>query len=106
MKVFSNPANDDGERKRNVRRIVVIDGLEGEMGRGGLVVGRDWVYLMNECFDGLEEVEFRFVGGGGMGFGFEGWWSTVVDAVREGKRRRGRLVLRCWVGGVGCSLVC
>jgi hypothetical protein len=55
---------------------------------------RDWVVIMNECFEGLEEVTFCVEGS--VGFGGV-WWECVRDAVREGVCSRGkknRLMLR------------
>jgi hypothetical protein len=88
-----------------VRKIKIMYGNEVECPT------RDWVVLMNCCFERLEEVTF-VVEGDGMGGG-RLWWECVRDAVREGVCSRGKekgLVLRVessewsaceWIGGGG-----
>ena len=79
----------------------------------------DWVYLVNVCYEGLEEVTCE-LGEGEANTDcdcFAGWWECVRDAVREGwcckgkgkgksksKRGGGRereemLILRCEIEG-------
>lgn len=105
--------------RENVRHVVVRYGVEYE----GMRKGRDWVFLLGECFVGLESVEFvvcrgRFDGVeergvemdvwkekrcGGEGdyicqgcedVNFEIWWRAVVDAMREGGHGGVQLGLR------------
>lgn len=101
-------------RRENVRNIVIEYGKEES-------AGRDWVFLMNECFENLEEVEFRCGSEKEMEWekcqrcarcerrDFESWWGAVVDAVREArnvKTRKRELVLRSRMGGNGVRFVC
>jgi hypothetical protein len=94
------------ERGRDVREIEVV------YGGGGYFT--DWVYLLQSCFHGLEEIIFgveRDLGGKveiSEARGFGPWWGCVRDAVREGLRGRGDVVLRVedgewsvceWAGG-------
>lgn len=44
---------------------------------------RDWVYLLNSCFENLEEITFS-VDRGVCVLGFGHWWGCVMDACREG----------------------
>jgi hypothetical protein len=81
MKLFSS--------QFSIRKIKIMYGEE-EMS----CLSRDWVVLMNCCFEGLEEFTFCVEGGVGIG-GL--WWECVRDAVREGvccEGRRKGLLLR------------
>jgi hypothetical protein len=85
MKLFSSQFS----RQERIRKIKIMYGKE-EIS----CPTRDWVVIMNECFEGLEEVVFCVEGGVGIG-GL--WWECVRDAVREGvccEGRRKRLLLR------------
>jgi hypothetical protein len=79
MKLFSRG-------REQVRQLKIQYGKEVECPT------RDWVVIMNECFEGLEEVTFCVEGEfGGL------WRKCVRDAVREGVCSRGKkkgLVLR------------
>lgn len=71
-----------------MRNVVVEYGLE----EGGERKGRDWVFLLGEL-EGLRSVVFRLCGTRCEWLDEEVlrlWWASVVDAVREGRRGRGR----------------
>lgn len=95
-----------GEWGWGVRKVVVEYGVEGGMHARR----RDWVFLLNECFEWLELVEFRFAKASMIrweGWSIEGWWAAVVDAVREGQRgMRTGLKLRCNMEGTAVEVVC
>jgi hypothetical protein len=69
--------------------------------------GGDWVYSAQKCFPGLEEMVFEFAEDQEMHWDLDGWWETVLDAVREGRAgggRRKRRELRLSVeGGEGIN---
>jgi hypothetical protein len=77
MKLFSSQFS----RQERIRKIKIMYGKEMEC------LSRDWVVIINECFEGLEEVAFVVEGGVGIG-GL--WWGCVRDAVREGVCSRGK----------------
>jgi hypothetical protein len=95
-----------GEGCWGVRKVVVEYGVE----KGMHARGRDWVLLLNECFEWLEVVEFKLAKMSMMGWegwNLEGWWTAVVDAVREGQRGlRTGLKLRCNLEGIAVEVVC
>jgi hypothetical protein len=88
MKIFSSQLS----RCQQVRRIRIAYGKEIDC------PNRDWVVLIDSCFENLEEVTFsveRSKGEGVVEFGGL-WWECMRDAVREGGcgRRKKPLMLR------------
>ena len=80
-------------RKREVKNIIIYEGKDESP-------TRDWVFLMNDCFENLESVEFILSKKKGLcrmcgNNVFESWWGALRDAVRESRCGRQRsLVLK------------
>lgn len=122
MRTFAGTGNEESDQnigsgskslRRSVRRIVIKENDEGKEASNGVVVGRDWVFLMNACFENLERVVFTCICYGDKRRGggcercemrdFGSWWEALVDAVREGRggqqgKEGGRLVLSSYAG--------
>lgn len=72
MKSFSREYG----RASSVRRIKILYGADQSP-------TRDWVYLIDSCFENLQEITFS-IDRESFGSGFGQWWGCMRDACGEG----------------------